>query len=44
VIYRLLRAGYRGYLSLEALPKPTPIAALRLTADTIKHLISWIQV
>ena len=44
VIYRLLRAGYRGYLSLEALPKPTPIEALRLTADTIKPLISWIQV
>lgn len=44
VTYRLLRAGYRGYLSLEALPKPTPIEALRLTADKIKPLISWIRI
>lgn len=42
VVCRLLRAGYRGYLSLEALPKPTPVEALKLTADTVKPLIAGI--
>lgn len=41
-VYRLLRAGYKGYLSLEALPKPSPMKALKLAADTIKPLIAGI--
>lgn len=39
VVFRLLRVGYRGYLSLEATPRPSLRDALKQTADTLKPLV-----
>ncbi|RLI28656.1 hypothetical protein DRO58_01710 [Candidatus Bathyarchaeota archaeon] len=38
VVFRLLRVGYKGYLSLEAMPEPSLKEALKQTADTLKPL------
>lgn len=39
-VFRLLRVGYRGYLSLEAMPEPSLKEALKQTADTLKPLVT----
>lgn len=40
LVSQLKNTGYRGYLSLEALPKPSYTEALRKTAETLKPLIT----
>lgn len=39
VVFRLIRVGYNGYLSLEAMPKPSLKEALRQTASVLKPLL-----
>ncbi len=39
VVLRLMMAGYKGYLSVEAVPKPSYEGMLRKAAETLKPII-----
>ncbi len=41
VLYRLIRVGYEGFLSIEALAKPSYEEMLKVAARTLKPLISF---
>ncbi|MBS7611787.1 sugar phosphate isomerase/epimerase [Candidatus Bathyarchaeota archaeon] len=44
VVHHLYRVGFNGYLSLEALPRPSFKEALKQTAETLNPIIKGFQV